>query len=132
MSGIEGSSTSKEVDVNPATTARAGDSATSTKPSASSLFPSEAPQSSGQRLTTTISSAPYEEGISASGKSATTMSSSDADMSSPSGSELQSTTQTDEQVSGSSSGLSTQVSGDLALSSTAPYNNFSPNKIDIV
>merc|ERR1719357_1961312 len=58
------------------------------------------------------------------------MSSSDVNMSSPSGSELQSTTQTDGQVSGSSSGLSTQVSGDLVVSSTAPSNNFSPDKID--
>merc|ERR1719206_1001225 len=132
MSGIEGSSTSKEVEFNPATSARAEESATSTKPSASSPLPSEAPpSSSGQSKATTISSASDEEEISASAKSATTMSSSDANMSSPSVSELQSTTQTDEQVSGSSSGVSTQVSGDLALSSTAPSNNFSPDKIDI-
>merc|ERR1712013_298090 len=100
--------------------------------SSSQAAMSEAPQSSsGQSQATTISSASDEEEISASAKSATTMSSSNADMSSPSVSELQSTTQTDKQVSGSSSGLSTQVSGDLALSSTAPSNNFSPNKIDI-
>merc|ERR1712013_740565 len=55
MSGIEGSSTSKEVEVNPATSARAEESATSTKPSASSLLPSEAPQSSGQSQATASS-----------------------------------------------------------------------------
>merc|ERR1719206_524278 len=130
MSGIEGFSTSKEVEVNPATTGRAEESATSTKPSASSLLPSEAPQSSGQSQATTISSASDEEEISASAKSATTMSFGDANTSSHTESELQSTTQTDEQVSGSSLGLSTQVSGHLVVSSTAPSNNFSPNEID--
>merc|ERR1719206_1182896 len=132
VSGIEGSSsTPKEVDVNPAaTTGRAGESATSTKPSASSLLPSEAPQSSGQSQATTISSASDEKEISASAKSATTMSFGDANTSSHTESELQSTTQTDEQVSGSSLGLSTQVSGHLVVSSTAPSNNFSPNEID--
>merc|ERR1719167_1396240 len=69
MSGIEGSSTSKEV--NPAPSARAEESATSTKPSASSPLPSEAPpSSSGQSQATTISSASDEEETSASTKSA--------------------------------------------------------------